>query len=68
MGFYHVENNFYLGGGSDSKNYFSNFRNMSPSGEFILLQRMRTPKAHFAMTQWKKSLFALGGFNGIDLE
>ena len=40
MGFYHVENSFYLGGGSLRGHYFSNFRKILPNGEVTELQKM----------------------------
>ena len=65
MGFYHVENSFYLGGGKNWSLFLAHFRKILTSGEVTELQKMPTPKAGFAMTQWKEkgSLFTLGGYN-----
>ena len=49
MGFYHVENSLYLGGGHLDEDYLSSFRKILPSGERIELQKLTTAKAGFAM-------------------
>ena len=63
MGFYHVENDFYFGGGTvDFKKYVSNFSKIN-ARKITELQMMSTPKCFFAMALWKQrsSLFTLGG-------
>ena len=71
MGFYHVENCFYLGGGTfDYSEFLSEFRKLKPNGECTQLEDIPIPKAGFAMTLWrqKSSLFTLGGYNGSHLK
>ena len=66
MGFYHVENSFFLAGGTlDYLKYCFLFRKVRPDGEVTKLREMPTGKAFFAMTLWKQenALFTLGGMN-----
>ena len=65
MGFHHVDNSLFLGGGTDYVKYFSKFRKVLPSGRVTELQKMKIPKFIFAMAFWKESnsLFTLGGCN-----
>ena len=68
MGFYHVDNCSYLGGGAalnyPNYEFSSKFRKLLPNGEVSELQMMPTPKSNFAMTLWEErsSLFTLGGY------
>ena len=50
MGFYHLDNRFYLGGGHIHPKYFAHFKSILANGEVTHLQKMPTPKASFAMT------------------
>ena len=74
MGFYHVENGFYLGGGLEGSfpnyQFSSHFRKLKPNGEVALLQKMPIAKSNFTMTHWrqKNKLFTLGGHNGSALK
>ena len=54
MGFYHVENSFFLAGGTpDWLSYFFEFRKILSNGGFTQLHKMPTPKGFFAMSLWK---------------
>ena len=74
MGFYHVENSFYFGGGRPgyhtNYDHISNFRKILPNGQLTKIQKMPTGKWYFAMTQWRERgiLFTLGGYNGNRLK
>ena len=69
MGFHHVENSLYLGGGHLDGQYFSRFSKILPDGEITELKKMSTPKCYFSMALWKEknALFTLGGWNKSDL-
>ena len=70
MGFFHVDNCFYLGGGTlNWSSYFSNFRKVMPNGQYSKLQSMPTPKAYFPMTLWRqKNNLLLHSEEGMDLD
>ena len=71
MGFVHVENYLYIGGGTfDYSEFFSQFRKLKSNGECTGLQEITNPKLAFPMTHWrqKSSLFTLGGYNGSYLK
>ena len=64
MGFYHVGNSFYLGGGTfNYSEFLSKFRKLKPNRECTQLEELPIPKVAFAMAHWrqKHSLFTLGG-------
>ena len=65
MGFYHLDNRFYLGGGFIHPKFLAHFKAILPNGEVTHLQQMPTAKTDFAMTHWrqKNNLFTLGGRN-----
>ena len=66
LGFYHVENSFYFGGGVLGAKYFTEFRKINPDGKLTELRNMFNPKSHFPITaeSQRGSLFTLGGWDG----
>ena len=68
MGFFHVEDYLYIGGGYEHHKYFSQFKKIKQNGEATELQKMLTPKRYFPMTLSKFSLFTLGGSNPSHLK